>query len=308
MATACGKVILLGEHAVVYGVPAIVAGLPRGASARAEAAERDTLWLGERQVDASDDDEVARAFRALLERLDVRGVQVRSELQIPSGMGLGASAALGVAIARAALDHAFRDRPHERPDPCGELVREAASAWERVFHGNPSGIDAAAATFGGCFRFDRTSGVKPLQVKQTLPLAVALSGQPASTKQMVQQVAAFKQRRPEVFEKTLAGIGSLVENAALCIQAADLFGLGKLLDLTHVLLSGLFLSTPQLETACSLARDAGALGAKLTGSGGGGAVIALTRMDERDAVLQAWRHSGIECFAADVPASTGGGR
>jgi mevalonate kinase len=179
----------------------------------------------------------------------------------------------------------------------------AAMAWERVFHGNPSGIDTAAACFGGCFRFSKSAGVKPLKVKTPLSLAIALTSQAAATKQMVEQVATLRERKPDVVDKTLAGIASLVENAALCIEAGDLYGLGKLMDLNQALLAGLFLSTTEIETACAVAREAGALGAKLTGSGGGGAVVALVRSGERERVLEAWRTQGIRGFGADVVAS-----
>lgn len=300
MAQAGGKVILLGEHAVVYGVSAIAAGLSQGATATATASPTDTLLLGEREVAPGTD--AASAFAALLNELQVNGIRVEATLQIASGMGLGASAALGVAMARAVLDHSLGLREHHDP----QQVIQAAMAWERVFHGNPSGIDAAAACFGGCLRFSKTTGVKPLEVKTPLSLAIALTGHTASTKQMVEQVAALRERKPDVVDKTLAGISSLVENAALCIEAGDLYGLGKLMDLNQVLLSGLYLSTSEIETACAVAREAGALGAKLTGSGGGGAVVALTETDARDGVLNAWQTNGIRCFAADVIASQRG--
>jgi mevalonate kinase len=305
MAQASGKVILLGEHAVVYGVSAIAAGLSEGATATASAHATNLLLLGDQQ--APPDSDAAKAFSALLAALQVNGVRVQANLQIASGMGLGASAALGVAMARAVLDHVTgASKLAEPPQHDPQRVIEAAMAWERVFHGNPSGIDAAAACFGGCLRFSKAGGVKPLRVKEPLPLAIALTSQAASTKQMVEQVAAQRERKPEVVDKTLNGISSLVENAVLCIEAGDLYGLGKLMDLCQVLLSGLFLSTTEIETACAVAREAGALGAKLTGSGGGGAVVALTQSNQRSRVLDAWRAQGIRCFAADVVASQPG--
>ncbi|HTM46143.1 MAG TPA: mevalonate kinase [Polyangiaceae bacterium] len=315
MACACGKVILLGEHAVVYDVPAIVAGLGQGASAQARANDEYCLNLAGVLHRASNGTELSQAFTALLTELGMRGappVRVDATLNIPAGMGLGASAALGVAIARAVRAHSQLSAPHgasgdesewSGDDDNSAAVRDAAMAWERVFHGNPSGIDTAAAVYGGCFRFSKKGGVKPLQLAVDLPLSIALSGAPASTKAMVEQVANFRSRRPEVMEKTLAAIGSLVENAVLCMQAGDLYGLGKLMDLNQVLLSGLFLSTPEIENACTVAREAGALGAKLTGSGGGGAVIALSRSVDQATVLQAWKAAGIECFAATVHAN-----
>ena len=92
----------------------------------------------------------------------------------------------------------------------------------------------------------------------------------------------------------MAGVHSLVENAALCLTAGDLSGLGKLMDYNQMLLAGLFLSTPEIETACHLAREAGALGAKLTGAGGGGAVIAVA--DDPDTIVDAWAQQGITGF------------
>jgi mevalonate kinase len=99
--------------------------------------------------------------------------------------------------------------------------------------------------------------------------------------------------------QTFAGIESLVKNAECCIRQADHPGLGKLMDLNQMLLSSLFVSTEEIEHACRLARDAGALGAKLTGAGGGGSVIALVQGHAAD-VLAAWKRVGIDGFEARV--------
>jgi mevalonate kinase len=136
-----------------------------------------------------------------------------------------------------------------------------------------------------------------------LPLAIAIAGPPASTRAMVEGVAKLRERRREVFEKTLAGIRSLVENARLCLEVGDIVGLAKLMDYNQMLLSGLFVSTEGIERACQIARGAGALGAKLTGAGGGGCVVAVA--PEPLPVLEAWRSAGLECFSAIVPASRG---
>jgi mevalonate kinase len=99
----------------------------------------------------------------------------------------------------------------------------------------------------------------------------------------------------------LEGIHSLVHNAALCLLAGDLQGLGKLMDYNQMLLSGWFLSTPEIENACYAAREAGAWGAKLTGAGGGGAVIALA--EDPDKIVAAWHRRGISGFVVNCGAS-----
>ena len=147
--------------------------------------------------------------------------------------------------------------------------------------------------------FRRDEGVVPLHVARALPLAIGLAGPPASTKLMVEGLARLRDRKPAMVQKSFDGIESLVKNAALCIEAGDLPGLGKLLDLNQMLLAGLFLSTEEIERACSVARGAGALGAKLTGAGGGGAVIALAD-GPAEPILAAWKAAGIEGFSAVV--------
>jgi mevalonate kinase len=291
MAHARGKVILLGEHAVVYGVPAIAAGIDRGARALARRAAEASI----RVKDHPPSEDLARALGELLGELGSPPVEVEVELELPAGAGLGASAAMAVAVARAVWELEPRGSAEEQP----ARVLAAATAWERVFHGNPSGIDAAAAAGTGCIWFQRGEPPEPISLGAPLVLAIAIAGPPASTKLMVESVARLLERRPGPVKKTLEGIQSLVRNARLAIEAGDRIGLGRLLDLNQMLLSGLFLSTEEIERACHLARAAGALGAKLTGAGGGGAVLALADEDP-EPVLAAWRAEGLECFAARI--------
>jgi mevalonate kinase len=300
-ATASGKVILLGEHAVVYGVPALAAGIDKGASAEAERlpdGEPSRLRLGTEAVVPSSD--VSRAFAALLaEGEPLPPVAVTARLDLPPSSGLGSSAAVGVAVARAAL--AAGGRP--APDP--ETIARA-TAWERIFHGNPSGIDVTAAAIGGCFRFTRAAGASPLSPRRALTLCVGLTGVAASTKEMVEGLARLRAQKTEMVDRSIAGIASLVDNAALAIEGGDLVALGKLMDLNQMLLAGLMLSTETLEHLCGIARRAGALGAKLTGKGGGGAALALVADDASAAeVLAAWRAAGYEGFTTRVPSSYG---
>jgi mevalonate kinase len=301
---ACGKAILLGEHAVVYGVPAIAVGIDRGARAVAVAGERGPSRLFVRGWNITvredqDDHDLARAFRALLEvaregHPDAGSYAVEVEAALPPGGGLGCSAAIGVAIARAVS-------PHTTP----EGVQARAMAWERVFHGNPSGIDAAVAVRGGCVVFRRGEAIEPVRVRGPLQLCIGNTGVASSTKTMVEALARLRDRRPDMVEKSFDGIRSLVQNARLAVEAGDRVALGRLMDLNQMLLAGLFLSTTEIEHMCSLARTAGALGAKLTGAGGGGCVVALVASQAAtDAVLEAWRREGLEGFATQVAPET----
>jgi mevalonate kinase len=312
MARAAGKVILLGEHAVVYGVPALAAGIALGARAEATlGGEVSTLSFGESCIVAGEGN-LGFALAALLaEGTLLPAMSIRAESDLPPASGLGSSAAIGVAVARAALAAAGLPASDD-----AAIAR--ATAWERVFHGNPSGIDTAAAALGGCFRFTRAGGaepghdgaasgpkprahVEPIHLPHDLPLCVGLSGSTASTKVMVEGLARLRERKTEMVDESIAAIASLVENARLAAMAGDLPALGQLMNLNQMLLSGLFLSTEKLEDLCALARGAGALGAKLTGKGGGGAVLALCASEEACApVLAAWRASGYEGFATKV--------
>jgi mevalonate kinase len=294
-----GKIVLLGEHAVVYGIPAIAAGISLGATARAEPAEAFSIGIGERRARIGDGSELGRAFEQLTAALAARPQRVEVEVDLPLGSGLGGSAAIAVAVARALLAAAGEPETEAR-------VLEAAAAWEGVFHGNASGVDAAAAYSGACIWFTKAHGHEPVHVRVPLRLAICLAGPPASTKQMVDSVRQLGERRPDILAKSLSGIESLVKNARLCIEAGDLSALGQLMNLNQMLLSGLFLSTPEIERACAVAREAGALGAKLTGAGGGGAVIALAQADAAP-LEAALRAEGFTAFTTEIAASAGVG-
>jgi mevalonate kinase len=294
-----GKVILVGEHAVVHGHAALAAGISAGITVDAAPGRgrlRVPAWALE--AEAGDGSDVGRALAAVLDRLGARGFDFVADARIPSRAGLGSSAALAVALARAAA------RATGRAEAVGGAadIDAAVADAERVFHGTPSGIDAAAAASGAVGRFTRAGGWQPVPVLQAMTICVGLTGKPRDTAAQVAAVGLLRERLTAV-DGVLALLGRLADDGAVALARGDVDGLGRIFDAAHGLLAALRLSSPELDTLVHGARAAGAVGAKLTGAGGGGAVIALAPGHERD-VLARWRAAGYDGFLAQIAATT----
>lgn len=298
------KVILLGEHAVVHGCPALAAGIARGCLAHADVAQHDTLsvqpWGVSVRADTPCDDAeremLRRGFAILCERYPAPrpALHVHATMQVPGGAGLGGSAALSVAILRA-LDAALN------VSHTSDELMEGSLAWERVFHGNPSGVDSAMAVRGGIARFRRGQPLVPLRLGKPLVLVVGYSGEHGSTKSMVESVARQFARDPEKTQQIFDAIEALVNNAQTALETGEHARLGQLFDLNQQLLNTMMLSTTKLESMCRTAKAAGALGAKLTGGGGGGSMIALAKDTAAASGIDgALRSAGYESFVVEV--------
>lgn len=296
-----GKIILLGEHAVVYGFPALAAALDRGVTIAAVptpaggSLRLDIPAWGLRVL-ASDDHPVARALCAIADSLGLARppVTLVGDAQIPPGAGLGSSAALAVACARALLVY---DKRYVDP----AVVAEAAAASEQLMHGRASGIDVAFAAGGGIGVYRRASGVRPLRGTQ-LRVLVGPSGTPRSTSEMVQRVADATSgpHSASADDARLKELGRLTDEGVVALLAGEHAKLGVAMNRAHEILAGLGVSTTQLDHLCAGARIAGAYGAKLTGAGGGGAVIAIAPREREKAILDSWKQDGVDGFVATV--------
>lgn len=304
-ASAPGKVYLFGEHAVVYGEPAIPCAVERRArvtvTRRADGGIRVTandLSLSGFTVEydgalETPDIDVSPALveaaigyldEAMAQARDVvgdpdAGFDVTVESDIPLGAGLGSSAAVVVA----AIDAATRECGIQLPPR--ELADRAYRVEYEVQDGQASRADTFCSALGGVVRVEGED-CRPLEHVPDLPFVVGYDGGAGETGALVANVRQLSERYGFA-AATVDAIGDVVRAGEAALEADDLAELGRLMDFDHGLLSALGVSARSLDAMVWAARDAGALGAKLTGAGGGGCIVAL---DEADQALAALDH------------------
>ena len=300
-ASASGKVILFGEHAVVYGRPAIavpvaelrawatVADAPPGAGCTVLAADLNRrLSL----ADAPPDDPLALIVRLTLGELGIVAepdwtITLRSDIPIAGGLGSGA--AVSTAIVRALVEHAGQPLV---PDVVSGLVYET----ERLHHGMPSGVDNTVVAYEQPVYFVRGQPLQPLRVGADFWLAIADSGVASPTRVVVGDVRRAWQAEPARYDALFDAMGGIAEAARKAIETGAVAELGPLMDENQRLLAAINVSSPLLDELCQAARQAGAGGAKLSGAGRGGNLIALVTpptAEEVDAALQAAGAVGV---------------
>lgn len=274
---ATGKLILCGEHAVVYGYPAIAIGVDRSTTVTLHSRPGPLTISSPHR-----DERLVEALRGVLPEEDL-AVEVQTDL--PVGRGMGSSAALAVALVRA-----IAQATGERPAP--QEVYERAMRLERTFHGNPSGVDVLVSTYGGCRWFRKGD---PPEHRALVPgpfrIVVLDSGEAGDTAQLVAGVAS---RRPGI-DALLEEIGALVQAASAALQEPE--RLGPLLTRNHELLRGIGVSNDTLDGYVDLALRSGAYGAKLAGAGGGGVVLAIVGEAAERGLLAAASDRGIPAFS-----------
>ncbi|MEC7949312.1 MAG: mevalonate kinase [Myxococcota bacterium] len=282
-ARAPGKLILAGEHAVVYGHPALAIAVDRGTTVTLRRSRGPTR-LGRCAV------RDPRLLPGLLTVLPEDGLEVDIDSDLPVGRGMGSSAALAVAVVRA---HAALQ------DEVLDFATTHARAFgpERHFHGDPSGVDHAVSALGGGVRYMRTPTgprIAPVSLPQ-LELVVVDSGSAGNTAQLVAGVRARRRQVAPILDR----IGLLVEELTGSLgRGASRTEIGGLLTENHRLLCDIGVSTPTLDAIVDACLAAGAHGAKLAGAGGGGVVLAL--VSDAAPVLAAVAAAGWPAFRVGV--------
>lgn len=296
-ATAPGKVILVGEHAVVYGRPAIAAPVwqtvatatvvPAAPGSGCHIMAPD-VGLALRLAEAGDDEPLAVVTRLALGRLGLDRepdwqITLHSDIPIASGMGSGA--ALSTALVRGIMLGAGHTA---EPAEVSELVFES----ERFYHGTPSGIDNTVVAYGAPIWFVKGQPPEPFLPAQPITLAIADSGIRSPTKETVGDVRRAWSAEPARYEELFDAIGRAVLDARRALEAGDPRSLGRIMNANQALLEALDVSSPVLDALIVAARQAGALGAKLSGGGRGGNIIALVDARVVEGVCDALHAAG----------------
>lgn len=215
-------------------------------------------------------------------------------------MGLGGSAALAVAVVRALSRHFGLDLSDSQ-------VNQRAYNCEQVVHGTPSGIDNTVSTYGR-FILYRKPEMTELSVSRPIPIVIGLTGISGHTLELVRRVRDARERTPELYDDMFNRIDQLVLAAREAVETYDLETLGQLMNMTHGMLNSLQVSCWELEELVQIARRNGSPGAKLTGAGGGGAMIALAP-ENADGIAAAMKDAGYQSIITEIgPALAGGGK
>ncbi|MFT7653666.1 MAG: hydroxymethylglutaryl-CoA reductase [Candidatus Azotimanducaceae bacterium] len=296
--SACGKIILLGEHAVVYGRPAIALPIPLAVEASVQKNGSNNKgvdiliprWGLEQKVHKNTQG-LAGILAKVLDELGLLNESMSIEVfpHVPRAMGLGGSSALAVAILRA-VDHAYK------LDLGSERINEFAFEIEKAAHGTPSGVDNTVATYGTPIiyrRVDNQPVFETLTLGTPLELVIGLTGKESFTADAVARVRRAWTAYPERYEAIFDQIAHLTEAGRDALGPGRLEEIGELMNLCHGYLNALQLSTPELEDLVHIARNNGALGAKLTGGGVGGSMVALCP-DNKLGVQRAMQAAGYQ--------------
>lgn len=299
ISSAPSKIILLGEHSVVYGQPAIavpisalkafaeVSNGSAGTGLRIVTQAVDGFDVFVTSLDAHSDNPFVTASKLLLSQFSIpipdAVITLRSDIPIASGLGSGA--AITTALLRAL---AMVVDCQLSSDLLNDLVYET----EKLFHGTPSGIDNTVIVYERPVYFVRNQPIEKLAISNAFTLLIGYTGISASTKVAVSDVRKLYDTDQDHFGTIFADIGKLVNDGRRSISNGDVHELGLIMNENHSYLQELTVSSPQLDKLVAAARGAGALGAKLSGGGRGGNMIALVNQETMDVVTAALLAAG----------------
>jgi mevalonate kinase len=297
IAEAPGKAIITGEHFVVHGAWALAAALPRRVRVTVEPSSKfevisDLFKRGESPELVPVSRVVEGMAREFSEKPTVR-VTITSD--VLGGAGLGSSAATMVAVAAAF------SRLNSLGLTINELV-DCAMVGEQSIHGKPSGVDPAVCAHGGVILFRTGVAPKKVSFDGTRSLILSYSGLNRSTKGQIGHVTKMKDMYPGMFESLAGGVSEMSLRASEMLREGRMDALGTLLTVNHAALMSLGVSNDTLDRMVDLLLTMGSYGAKLTGAGGGGSVIAVAPEGKEKSIASGLSARGFETFRVKIPA------
>ncbi len=305
-ASAPGKIILFGEHAVVYGRPALaVPVLQIHADVEISDSSHAGIWINAPDVNLhaelnslpsnhplaavihkffphpNPSPKIGRGARG------EGGIEINISSTIPVASGLGSGAAVSVAMIRALSKHLGREMTDEQ-------ISAMAFEIEKLHHGTPSGIDNTVVTYTKPVYFVKGQPIEIFKVGKPFTIVIGDTGISAPTKESVGDVRKLWEADKAKWEKVFDEVGLIAKNAREKIESGEWEKLGKLMNQNHALLQQMTVSSPELDKLVEAVRKAGALGAKLSGGGRGGNMIALVKPDEAEPVRQSLKDAGAK--------------
>jgi mevalonate kinase len=304
IASAPAKVILFGEHFIVYGGKAILCSIDKRITVESELIDSGKIEISSQlgSISVSKDQPnkgigstlrpVAFIAQKMLREFNSSsGLRVSISSEIPPGVGLGSSSACCVAAA-ASISGLFTNYSKD------DIQRLAIEAEKTIFE-NTSGADCSVCTFGGIIEYYRNGEINKLDVSFPLQLVIANSKISHSTRAVVSRVKKYKDNNPAIFSLLCRQEETLIDDALLALQQNNLKNIGEKMSQNQKYLDQLGVSNKTLNAMISLIRDT-AYGAKLTGAGDGGCIVALVDSTNLENTISALQAENYECFATKV--------
>jgi len=303
-----GKAILFNEHFVVYGIPSIVSAIGNYTVARIAPYNQPEIKLvDDRKATPNYKEEKLQqqkdSLNRMLKKMKVdpskNGITITLEGNLYAASGIGASAASCVAIARALSDYFNLNLSDDG-------INDIAYEGEKGYHGTPSGVDNTASTYGGMIWFQRGEQniIEKISMQSPVEIVIGNTGKVTNTTAAVAGVRERKEKNPEKYQKIFDRAENIAYLAKQALQEEDYKEVGKLMNENHKLLQQIEVSSRELDFLVSIAREQGALGAKLTGGGLGGNMIALTPgKDLQEEIATAIEKEGFQTVKTVIGAS-----
>ncbi len=303
-ASAPGKIILFGEHFVVYGGKAILCAINKRITVTAEKTSENKISIKSSvgnlvsvpKRPINEIDLQLRPFYYLADMMiqkynEKAGMEITIDSEIPLGVGLGSSSACCVASA-AAISGVFTKNSKE------DILQMAIEAEKTIFP-NTSGADCTVCTYGGLIQYDKQKGHSKIDSEPNFQLVIANSKIEHSTKEVVSNVKQFKEKNEEEFSSICNEENNLIEDVLICLKNDDLNGIGRNMIKNQEYLETIGVSNEKLRNMIKLANKS-SFGSKITGAGGGGCIFALTDESNMEKTIQQLKESDYHCFSAKI--------